>query len=56
MTYEQYVLDTFKEDQGAYGLCMDEIEDIIQETPFSKIEKFLSKRYNLNEMYENDCK
>jgi hypothetical protein len=55
MTYEQYVLDTFADDQDCMGMSEDEINDIIEETPFSQIEKYLIRKgYNLIEMYEND--
>jgi hypothetical protein len=56
MTYQEYVLDVFAEDQSAMGLCEDEIQDIIEENSFSSIEKFLKKKgYDLSEMYNNDC-
>jgi hypothetical protein len=57
MTYQEYVYDVFAEDQSAMGLDNEEIKDIIQETPFSKIEKWLTRKgYDLNEMYSTDCK
>jgi hypothetical protein len=55
MTYEQFVIDVFKEDQNCKGMDMEEIEDIITETPFKQIEKFLTKSgYDLNDMYYMD--
>jgi uncharacterized protein YcgL (UPF0745 family) len=55
MTYQEYVIDIFKEDQNCMGLDLEEIEDIIQEVTFDKIEKYLTKQgYNLNEIYKND--
>jgi hypothetical protein len=57
MTYQEYVYDVFKEDQNCQGVSLEEIEDIIEETSFNTIEKFLTKRgYDLTGMYENDCK
>jgi hypothetical protein len=53
MTYEEYVKDVFTEDQSAMGLCEEEIEDLIQEYPFVKIENWLKKRYDLWEDYKN---
>jgi hypothetical protein len=56
MTYQEYVLDVFAEDQSAMGLCGEEIQDIIEENSFSSIEKWLIKKgYDLSEMYNNDC-
>jgi hypothetical protein len=56
MTYQEYVLDVFAEDQSAMGLCGEEIQDIIDENSFSSIEKWLIKKgYDLDEMYNNDC-
>jgi hypothetical protein len=56
MTYQEYVLDVFIEDQSAMGMDTEEIQDIIQEYPFIKIEKWLIKKgYDLTEMYNNDC-
>lgn len=55
MTYEAYVLSVFEEDQSAYGVGMDEISDLIEETPFEQIERFLAKRYDLRDMYAIDC-
>jgi hypothetical protein len=55
MTYEQYVIDTFRDDQDCMGMDSEEITDIIQETPFKQLEKYLTKKgYNLTEMYNND--
>jgi hypothetical protein len=54
MSYQEYVIDIFKEDQGAYGLCEEEIADILEETPFKKIERFVSKRYDIRDMYQAD--
>jgi hypothetical protein len=54
MSYEEYVIDVFREDQSAYGLCEEEISDILEETPFKKIERWLSKRYDIRDMYAND--
>jgi hypothetical protein len=57
VTYEQYVLDVFADHHDCMGLCSEEITDLINETPFSKLERWLTKRgYDLKEMYENDCK
>jgi hypothetical protein len=55
MSYEQYVLEVFADDQDCMGMDSEEITDIIQETPFNQIEKYLTKKgYNLTEMYNND--
>jgi predicted P-loop ATPase len=57
MTYEKYVIEIFADDQDCMGMDSDEIQDIIEETPFSQIEKYLTKKgYSLREMYNNDCK
>ena len=55
MTYQEYVLDVFAEDQSAMGLDLEEIRDIIEENTFCRIEKWLTmKGYDLQEMYDND--
>lgn len=52
MTYKEYVLEVFVEDQAAYGTCTEELNDIIEETPFKQIEKFLKKSgYDLQNDY-----
>jgi ADP-dependent phosphofructokinase/glucokinase len=52
MTYEQYVLDVFAEHHNSMGLDEEEINDIISETPFSQLEKWLIKiGYDLQEYY-----
>ncbi|MGD6876839.1 hypothetical protein [Bacillus infantis] len=52
MTYKEYVLDVFKEHHNSGGMDMGEIEDLISESSFDKIEKWLSKNgYDLNEYY-----
>jgi hypothetical protein len=57
MTYEEYVLEVFREDQNCLGYDLEEINDIIEEATVSQIEKFLlTKGYNLKLMYNNDCK
>jgi hypothetical protein len=56
MTYQEYVLQVFREDHDCKGMSEEEIEDIIEENSFRSIEKYLCKEgYNLHEMYENDC-
>ena len=55
MTYEAYVLEVFKDDQNCQGVGMDEIDDIIEETPFPRIERFLARRYDLITMFETEC-
>jgi hypothetical protein len=42
-SYQEFVRDTFIEDQIAYGLDVEEAADLFSETPFHKIEKFLIK-------------
>jgi hypothetical protein len=57
MTYENYVLSVLRNHYDDLGLDDQEIEDFIQETPFSKIESFLIKiGYDLTGMYSNDYK
>jgi hypothetical protein len=56
MDYQEYVLDVFMEDQNSMGLDLEEIQDIIEETPFTSIEKWLlNQGYELWNMYLNDC-
>lgn len=53
MTYQQYVIDVFIEHHNCMGMDIEEIRDIIKETKFSRIEKWLTRNgYDLNE-YEN---
>lgn len=53
--YQCYVLEVFKEDHAAKGMDLEEIEDIIQESDFSQIERWLKRQgYELLEMYRND--
>ena len=55
MTYEEFAIDIFIEDQNCKGMDIEEIKDIITETPFAKIEKFLiNAGYDLFEMYYMD--
>lgn len=55
MTYEQYLLDIFRDDHDCKGMDIEEINDIIEETPFNQIEKYLiNQGYSLREMYNND--
>lgn len=49
IVYHRNILDLFTEDQMNYGLSAPEVQDLIEEHDFSYIEKFLSKRYNLEE-------
>ena len=50
MTYEEYVIDAFIEHHNCLGMDIEEAEDIVKETPFHKIEKWLTKiGYDLNE-------
>lgn len=51
MTYEERVLDVFKEHHNCMGMDEEEIQDIISETSFSRIEKWLSAvGYDLSEV------
>jgi hypothetical protein len=50
MTYQQYVLEVFRDHHDCMGMDSDEIEDLIQETSFSSIERWLTKTgYDLTE-------
>lgn len=52
MTYEQFVYDVFLADQNDIGVELDDIQDVIQRSPFSLIEKFLIKcGYNLQDEF-----
>jgi hypothetical protein len=52
MTYQVYVLELFKEHHLNGGMDIEEIEDLIFESRFDQIEKWLIKNgYNLNEYY-----
>ncbi|WP_179123903.1 hypothetical protein [Paraliobacillus ryukyuensis] len=52
MSYKDYVLNVFIEDQNAMGKSIDDIEQIIKVTKFERIEKWLTKMgYDLNEYY-----
>lgn len=52
MTYKQYVYDTFAEHHNCMGMDLEEINDLINETEFNQIEKWLTKAgYDLNEYY-----
>ena len=56
MTYMEYVLSIFIDHQDGLGLSDEEIQDLIEEYPFSKIENYLlNSGYNLSAMYEADC-
>jgi hypothetical protein len=55
MTYEQYVLEVFRDHNDCIGVSVEETDDLINESTFAKIERWLIKQgYNLSEMYEND--
>jgi hypothetical protein len=52
MTYEQYVLEVFRDHHDCMGMDSEEIEDLIEEASISAMEKWLSKiGYDLSEYY-----
>ena len=56
MTYHEYVLSVFIDHQDCKGLPDEEIQDLIEESSFSRIENYLlNSGYNLSSMYEADC-
>jgi hypothetical protein len=51
MTYQERVLDVFTEHHSCMGMDQEEIQDIISETPFNKIKKWLDRNgYDLSEI------
>lgn len=52
MTYQEYVIDVFKEHHVSLGMDQEEVNDLIEETGFARMEKWLKAvGYDLNEYY-----
>jgi len=50
MTYQEYVLDVFTEHHVSQGMDQEEVNDLIEEAGFERIEKWLTAvGYDLNE-------
>jgi hypothetical protein len=54
MTYEQFTIELFKDHHDCMGMSEEEIEDLVEETPITVMEKWLKRQgYELNELYNN---
>lgn len=56
MTYNNFILELFKQDQSEQGIQHNEIMTVIENSNLNIIENFLIHNgYNLKNMYANTC-
>ncbi|WP_156187460.1 hypothetical protein [Peribacillus loiseleuriae] len=54
MAYQEYVYEVFRDHHDCMGMDEEEISELIEETSFAQIEKWLTKSgYDLNEYYSD---
>jgi hypothetical protein len=54
MTYEQLIVEVFRDHHDCMGMDSEEIEDLMEEVTVAQMEKWLKRNgYDINELYNN---